>query len=164
MATQPAMKASLVGMTVALAVASLSGCGSNPVEDAAQNKVDDSVEKAIEDSVEGDTGDDVDLDIGDDVAVPDDFPSELPLPDGTLVASVAMEQGWQLSYEVDGKGEAEDVAAHFAADDAFEEVANSSMGGIQSWTYTSDTYSVTIGFIDDGPASQMSYLVVRIDA
>ncbi len=171
MATRPAVRASVVGTMAALAAFTLSGCGSNPVEDAVQNAADNAVEKAAEKAVDdaasagsngaGSNGD-VNVDIGNDVAVPDDFPSDFPLPDGTLVAAVAIDQGMQLTYDIDDPAMAEDIAAHFASDAAFEEMVNSNVGGIQNWTYMSDEYSVTIGMIPDDPTSQMSYLVVPV--
>ncbi|WP_291378378.1 hypothetical protein [Demequina sp.] len=172
MATRPAMRVTVAAMTAALAVASLSGCGSNPVEDAVQNQVDnvvedqvgDAAEQAIEDAIKEDTGDDVDLDFGGGASVPDSFPAGFPLPDGTLVVAIAMDQGWQLSYEIDDVSEAEDVAAHFASDSGYEETVNANLGGIQTWTYTGEEYSVTIGLVPDDQGSQMSYLVVRTDS
>lgn len=167
MAIRSAMRATLMGVTVALAVSSLSGCGSNPVENVVQDQVDnaaeEAVEKAVEDAASDGSNGDVNVDIGNDVAVPDSFPSDFPLPDGTLVAAVSIDQGTQLSYDIDDPSVAEDIAAHFASDAAFEEMLNSNVGGIQNWTYTSDQYSVTIGLIPDDPTSQMSYLVVRVE-
>lgn len=103
---------------------------------------------------------DVTVAIGNDVAVPDSFPSDFPLPEGTLVAAVSIDQGTQLNYNIDDPSVAEDIAAHFASDAVFEETVNSNVGGIQNWTYTGDEYSVTIGLIPDDPTSQMSYLVI----
>ncbi|MCB2413520.1 hypothetical protein LGT39_11770 [Demequina sp. TTPB684] len=160
MGKQRAMKANLTGWALVALVPLLVACDSGSVEEVVNDQVEDSVEKAIEDSATADGGQNLDLDIGGDAAVPDSFPSELPLPDGTLVASVAMDEGWQLSYQVQGISEAEALAAHFTDDGAYEQVLSSATGGIQTWVFTGPTYSVTIGFIEDGAESQMSYLVV----
>jgi len=156
MATHTTMRATLVGTMAALAALSLSGCGSNPVEDAVQNAADDAVENAAEQGA----GDDVDIDIGDDVAVPDSFPADFPLPEGTLISAVTVEKGTQLVYEIADRAQAEEVAGYFDSNPAFDEAVNSDLGGIQTWTYTGEEYSVTIGFIPDDEDSQMSYLVV----
>ncbi|PKQ14649.1 MAG: hypothetical protein CVT68_10790 [Actinobacteria bacterium HGW-Actinobacteria-8] len=164
MAVRRTMRATVVGAMAVLAAFSLSGCGSNPVEDAVQNAVDNGAEKAAEKALENAASDgsngDVSVDIGKDVEVPDSFPSGFPLPEGTLVAAVSVDEGIQLNYEIDGPSAAEDLAAHFAADPAFEETMISNMGGLQNWTYMSDEYSVMIGVVPDGESSQMTYLVV----
>lgn len=160
MTTRTTMRASVVGAMVAAAAVTLTGCGSNPVDDAVQGAAENAVENAVENGATDGTGGDVDLDIGEDVAVPDSFPSELPLPEGTLVAAVSIDEGTQLNYNIDDQAIAEDLAAQFESDPAFEEQLNSSVGDIHTWTYTSDKYSVTIGLIPDEPTSQMSYLVV----
>jgi hypothetical protein len=164
MAVRRTMRATLVGAVAVLVAFSLSGCGSNPVEDAVQNAVDNGAERAAEEALENATGDgsngDVSVDIGRDVAVPGSFPSDFPLPEGTLVAAVSVDEGTQLNYEIDDPSVAEALAAHFASDPAFEETMISNMGGLQNWTYTSDEYSVMIGVFPDGDSAQMSYLVV----
>lgn len=160
MTTRTTMRASMAGSMVALAAITLTGCGADPVEDAVQGAAENAVEKAVENGATDGSGGDVDLDIGDDVAVPDSFPSELPLPDGKLLSAVTIDEGTQLNYEIDDPAVAEDLAAQLASNAEFEEQLNSNVGGIHTWTYTSDKYSVTIGLIPDDPTSQMSYLVV----
>ncbi|WP_291380749.1 hypothetical protein [Demequina sp.] len=134
MATHRTVRASLVGTMAVLAAFSLSGCGSNPVDDAVENAVDDAAEDAVEKAVEHGASDgsngDVNVDIGNDVAVPDSFPSDFLLPEGTLVAAVSIDEGTQLHYDIDDPAVAEDVAAHFASDAAYEETLNSTVGGI----------------------------------
>lgn len=77
-----------------------------------------------------------------------------------MVAAVSVDEGTQLNYDIGDPSVAEDIAAHFASDAAFEEMVNSNVGGIQSWTYTSDEYSVTIGLIPDDTTAQMNYFVI----
>ncbi len=161
MATRRTMRATVVGPMAVLAAFSLSGCGSNPVDDAVQNAAENAAENAVENAATDGSNGDVSVDIGNNVAVPDSFPSDFPLPEGTLVAAVSVDEGTQLNYDIDDPSVAEDIAAHFASDAAFEEMVNSNVGGIQSWTYTSDEYSVTIGLIPDDTTAQMSYLVVQ---
>ncbi len=160
MATRRTMRATLVGTMAVLATFSLSGCGSNPADDAVQNAAENAAENAVENAATDGSNGDVSIDIGNDVAVPGSFPSDFPLPEGTLVAAVSVDEGTQLNYEVGDPSVAEDIAAHFASDPAFEETMTSNTGGNLNWTYTSDEYSVMIGVFPDGESSQMSYLVV----
>ncbi len=164
MPTHPTKRSMVAGTMAVLAALSLSGCGSNPVEDAVQNGVENAAEDAAEGAAENGSGDNVDIDIGNDVAIPDSFPSDFPLPDGRLTSAVTVDEGTQLNYELPDQSEADKVAQYFASNADFEEALNSNLGGIQTWTYTSDEYSVTIGFIPDDETSQMTYLVVRVDA
>lgn len=80
-----------------------------------------------------------------------------------MVAAVTVDEGTQLNYDIADPAIAEDLAAEFASDPAFEEQVNSNVGDIHTWTYVSDTYAVTLGMIPDDETSQLSYLVSTVE-
>lgn len=161
MATRRTMRAAVVGTMAVLAAFSLSGCGSNPAEDASQNAVNNGAEKAAEKALENVASDgsngDVSVNIGSDVAVPDSFPSDFPLPEGTLVGATTVYGGTVLMYEIDDPAVAEGIAAHFASDPAFVQTMYSDVDESQAWNYVGDEYTVMIGVFPDGETSQMTY-------
>lgn len=103
------VRALVVATVVAVVAVSLTGCGF--IAQKASEKV---TEKAIE----GATGNKVDINkdgvtvegkdggtatIGEDVKVPDDFPAEVPVYDGTVKAAFTGDKSWTVSIETADK-------------------------------------------------------------
>src|SRR5690554_4129073 len=98
---------------IVVAGLTLSGCA-NPGELLAEKAAEKAVEHAIEQGSSDGTNVDIDADgdggmtiededgtyqMGSHAQVPDDFPSELPLPDGDLMTAAATPGTWLLSYQ-----------------------------------------------------------------
>ncbi|WP_110240296.1 hypothetical protein [Nocardioides gilvus] len=116
----------LVALTV-VALGAVTGCSAEEkVRDKAETAGEGALEKAIADGEHGDDVEDVDVDaetgtitikgkdgtllIGEDLAMPEEFPSTLPLPEGGhSVNAVAAEQG---VFEVTMLVTDTDLAAH----------------------------------------------------
>lgn len=77
-------------ITAGIAAAVLSGCGSLP-------SPQDAVEGAVENAVEDATGSEIS--VGEDVSLPTGWP-DLPLPDGKLLSSFAVDGIYSLDYQV----------------------------------------------------------------
>lgn len=97
-------KAAVTAMAVALPV-TLSGCSST-VEQAAGQAVEQVIEQQADVDVEAEgdgdvtiSGEDGSVQVGSSITLPEDFPRDLPIPEGTLVAVVSANGGWSLSYE-----------------------------------------------------------------
>lgn len=112
----------LVVAAAAAGALTLTGCG-NAVESIAQA----GIEKAMEDQ----TGAEVDVDADGGVTIenedgsvkmgaaaelPADFPSEFPLPDGTLTTVYQASGGWSLSYEGVDEAEVDSLVDHYTSE------------------------------------------------
>lgn len=133
-------------LTAGLLTLTLAGCFGNPLEQLA--------ESGVEELVEGTTGVDVDVDGDGTASIPDGFPSDVPLPPGSPVASLAVDNVFQLTYAVDGAAVAENLVAELIAD-GYTEVAKSDLGELKTWIYENDRYNVTVSLLTDGETTQL---------
>ena len=137
------------------AVVALAGCG------IIQDKVDDAVQDGVENAIEEGAGDDVDVEFGEDASLPDGFPADVPLPDGSVVASIGGEDGYFVTFSV---ADAADVDALFAAyeDGGWELVGDFSTDDSQSRAYKNDAFEVGIAALATDSDVQISMSVVPV--
>jgi len=102
--SQRALKsATAIAIAAGLSI-SLSGCFGNPLESFTDNLIEDTVENAIE----GATGVDVDVDgDGSGGSLPKSWPDEVPAPDGKIVFSLGIDDGYSATIQVDSDAAAE---------------------------------------------------------
>ncbi len=121
----------------------LTGCV-NPIEELAKG----AIEKIIEDQIGGNfeldpNGDgfiikteDGDVHIGAGSRLPSDFPSGVPLPDGQLFGSAAVQGGWTLTYQGVDQRAMDDYLSRLKAAGFAEEAtvdgADGAQGSLQS--------------------------------
>lgn len=87
----------ILTISVALAVAlGISGCFQNPLETAVEQVTEQAVEQALEDA-----GVDVDLGLdGNGVSLPDGWPAEVPVPEGTIFSSTTIDESRTILVNV----------------------------------------------------------------
>lgn len=120
----------------------LVGCA-NPLEQLVQQ----GAERAVEEAIERETGVEVDVDNGGGASVPADFPGELPQPDGRLASVITTEVVWMLVYDIAEISEAQRLAAWFV-DNGYTEISAADTGGLRTWIYENELYSVTLGAME----------------
>lgn len=135
---------------LAVTLLALTGCAGLPVPG-----IEGVVEDVVEGALEGQTG--VDIDSGANVSVPAEFPSEFPLPAGTLTSVVVVEGTFSLTYSVDDEAVAQQLVDDVTAL-GFTELAVSDMGDLQSWILDRDGRSVQVGLVRDEPLI-LTYIV-----
>lgn len=144
------MKALTKSMSVgAIALAlgiGATGC-SNPVEDLVEQAVEDAsggdVDINTDDgSVEVET-DEGSTQIGGDVELPADFPSVVPLPDGTLTSATVSSGTYTLSYQGVDKPGSDGLRAEIMAS-GFEEVTVTESEGYLQGGWTGNGYQISI--------------------
>ncbi len=117
---------------------SLTGCFANPVESI--------VEQVVEDQ----TGVDVDVNAdGSGASLPEAWPTEVPVPDGTVLASFAAGDTYSATIELadDNSGQA-GLDALIAAGFVVETEAD--FGGMKSYVLFGNGWGVTYSWGDDG--------------
>lgn len=126
---------------------SLSGCFGNPVEQIVGGVVEDQIENA--------TG--IDVDAGDGATVPADFPSDLPMPDGTLIASLAIDGTFILDFEVSDDTAGARFAQQFT-DAGWTQEATADQGQFKTWVFSQGDRAVTISqFSSEDTATRLTY-------
>lgn len=150
MRTSTARTVAPLVLAAALAV-SLSGCFGNPLENLAEG--------AIENIVEEQTGVDVDVDgggSGSGATLPDGWPSDVAVPDGTISSALAVDETFQVTILV-----ADEAAAEAGLDallaSGFESESAADMGPLKinvmgdadrvvsySWTIDEETSEVVV--------------------
>ncbi len=132
-----------VAVIAATAGLGLTGCFGNPLESLAQ----DGVEQLVEQS----TGSDVDIDTdGTGASLPDTFPSEVPVVDGSIISSLAVEDTWTITVAVDSLDAAKAGYAELLAA-GFTEIATLDLGEGNAINSTeNDAYVVTYSWLNDG--------------
>lgn len=98
---------------------------------------------------------DTTINVGPAVAMPGDFPSELPVPDGQLISAVAGEGAWTLVFDGADKGDVDELAEYFKSN-GFTVNVESDIGSAWGGNYSNDSYNVTINW--DGN-SALAYAV-----
>ena len=135
----------------------LSGCFANPLESITEGLVENGVEELIE----GQTGVDIDVN-GSGVSLPDSWPSELPLPEGTLTYSLSAGGTFSALFEVSDESVATDLGAQLEAA-GFEKTSEGNFGGLLTSSYENESYYITLSFVPsegDTPSS-IQYSVVE---
>ncbi|QAV70875.1 hypothetical protein ESZ53_10730 [Salinibacterium sp. UTAS2018] len=103
---------------------SLSGCFANPLESFTDNLIEDTVENAIE----GATGVDVDVDgDGSGGSLPKSWPAEVPAPDGNILFSLGIDDGYSATIQVDSDAAAE-AGYEALVSSGFEMISEFSLG------------------------------------
>lgn len=180
MSTNPplAVRRSITWAVSAVALVTLMGCSIDPLGDAlekgAQKVAEEAAEKAIESaaggdvnidtdsgkiSVEGENGEEFEMSVGEEVELPSSFPSDIPLPEGTLRTAVSIQGTFNLQYTVSN----EDVAKSLVdtvKGSGFEVVSESDLGQIWRTSMTGDAYKVIVGFIADDAEPMLTYNIL----
>jgi len=144
-----------LALTVPLA---LSGCN------AISNLIGGGVQNVVEGAVEGATGGDIDLG---GTSVPDDFPSEVPLPSGEVLYGAAIGNDeakvWSVGIKVDSLDSYDDIKAQLV--DAGHEIAfESSSGETAQGAFGKDGLSVLVALADDGENGVVATFTVSRDS
>lgn len=137
-----------VGAIVALvAVAALTGCFGNPVEQLVEDAAENQAQEVIESIAEG-SG--VDLEVGGEL--PADFPAEVPLIDAPISVATAQETDsirmWALGMTPDDVPAAMQEARQMLLDAGYSEDMWSETGMLQG-QFANGTYSVGIMAMED---------------
>ena len=132
----------------------LSGCGfvQNRVEDAVGNAVEEGVERAIEQG----GGGDVDLDFdGDGASLPNNFPGDVPQPNGRIIASIGSDTGSVVSFETDEAG----VQAFLAEFSGWNVDSEGDYGDSQGYNFSNDRYTVALMITPSDTGRQVTYSI-----
>jgi hypothetical protein len=134
--TRGALAATLL-LPLALALA---GCA-NPIEQLIESGTGTQID------TDGDGGftietDDGTVQVGGSAELPADFPSELPLPDGTLLSSVTAEGQWTLTYEDVSAEEVDELIGYFT-DDGYEQLVMTTATDGRQFVYQNAQWSVS---------------------
>lgn len=150
------IRTSLVGRVFgvvlsALLLVGVTGC--NPVEDL--------LEKIIEGIVQEESGSDIDISIHNGkVVLPDDFPSEVPLPDsGELVIAYGAQGYWVVGYDVETQDICTQTLQKFA-DDQWEEAADLPNPEGYGYMFHKGQYDVILGCVTDDGTVTLDYIVM----
>lgn len=140
---------------VAAVTAGVSGC--NPLAAV--------TEEGVEQAIEGATGGNVDIDVGGGVSLPADFPSDVPLVDGTLFSSVSLgsgaEQSWNVIFTVPDANAAYADAVSQLTGAGFTEVSQVESAEGSFGAFSNSAWSVTVSSVPamGSEEPKLSYLV-----
>lgn len=151
MITTPARRrAPLAVAVITLLALGTSGCFQNPIEAVIQGAVNDTVEGAIEDA----TGTDIDVDLdGSGASIPEGFPSELPLPEGRLVATLGVDGTYVLTFET--TGDAADAIVERYRSDGWNVVSEADYGDLKLFAFENGQWQASISSVVDGEVVQV---------
>ena len=149
-----------------IAAGLLSACGGNPIKNAVDDAVGNAVENGVEGAIENAAGDDVDINVnvdGSAVDLPSSFPSGIPLADGgTLVSTLATDEGWNLTYSAKNGDPADGLVAKFKADSSWEMTTESVSTGFSSWMFSNAAYSVVLLSYGEGEEYGLTLTVTPV--
>ncbi|NYF08928.1 hypothetical protein HDC94_000084 [Leifsonia sp. AK011] len=132
----------LAPLTLAAALAlTLSGCFGNPVENL------------VEGAIEQQTGVDVDVSAdGSGASLPTGWPSEVPTPEGKILASFGIDGNYSATIELanDAAGQA-GLDALVAA--GYTTQSEADFGGMKAFVVGNETWTVSYSWGDDGNGS-----------
>lgn len=148
----------LSATVVTASVLVLAGC-TNPIDQLVQGGVQDGVERIIEEQ----TGSDIEVNTGGGASLPEGWPAEIPVPDGSPMFSMAAEGGYQATFEVADAAEGERIKDQLVADGYVME-GETDMGQMKIWILAGPEWRVSLSSIlpDEGDAStppSLTYLV-----
>lgn len=143
---------------MAASVLALAGC-TNPIDQLVQGGVQEGVERIIEEQ----TGSDIEVNTGGGASLPDGWPAEIPVPDGSPMFSMAAEGGYQATFEVADAEEGERIKDQLVADGYVME-GETDMGQMKIWILAGPEWRVSLSSIlpDEGDTStppSLTYLV-----
>jgi len=150
--SQRALKNAIsIALAAGIAV-SLSGCFGNPLE----RITDGLIEGTVENVIEGATGVDVDVDgDGSGGSLPDSWPAEIPVPDGSILFSLAAAGTYSATLTVDSEDAAKAGYEKFVSN-GYEVVSEISLGD-QGYAYGLSNPEWTVqyswGAEDEGTAT-----------
>lgn len=142
-----------IGLTLA-ATLSLSGCFANPLD----NLVEDVVGGGVENLIEEKLGEDVDINIpGEDggATLPDNWPSDVPTPEGEVIFSAAAEGGFQASIQVSDQSVVDALYADLEAA-GYTLEGEADLGGLVSRNYVGPDFGIVVGSISDEETGQVT--------
>ncbi|WP_062208600.1 hypothetical protein [Demequina oxidasica] len=146
-------------IAIAFATATLLTACSNPLDDLGDNIAEAGAEKVAE----GLTGVDVDLDLdGSGASLPDDWPSEVVIPDGKIVAAFSAEGSHVVQMVVAGP-EALDQMVSNLEDAGFTDGGSSAFGDLVVRIMQNDDLAVSIGYTESGDEHGLNMTVTRIE-
>lgn len=138
----------------AVATATLAGCG--VIQDRVDDAVGNAVEEGVERAIEGGSGGDVDLNFdGDGASLPNNFPGDVPQPNGTIQASIGAGDGFVVSFQTSESGAA-DFLGEFSS---WTEDGQVDLGDAKAYTYSNDRYTVGIMVSPNGDQTSVNYTV-----
>lgn len=154
----------LVAAAVAAGALAVTGCG-NAVEGIAQAGVEKMVEDQTGAQIDVDDdggvtieGEDTSFKVGTAAELPADFPSELPIPEGTLTSVVTVGGQWMLGFEgVDA--EALDKVVSYYKDQGYGTGANIVAGDSKTVYFSNDTWGVSLIWDGTAGSEQLVYSV-----
>lgn len=135
-------------------------------------------EKAVEKAIEKGTGTEIDTDkdgsitvkgkdgesdfqLGEGTSMPKDFPKNLPLPDsGTLVAAIASQGTWGLTFQNVSTSDYESLVSKFESAGAHSTYSGQAEGNRQNM-YELGDYNLTLFWAADGNESSLVYSVAQ---
>lgn len=141
------------------ATLTLAGC--NVVQDRVDQAVDDVVEEGVERAVEEGAGDGVDVEFGEDADLPAGFPSEVPLPEGTLTAGIGSPDGWWVTYAVADDAAVDALFADFEGA-GWTMTGDSDSSGLRQFGFENGAYDVTVGAIPADAEVQVTIAVAPV--
>ena len=159
MRTRTSLAVGAIGLALTFG---LSSCA-NPAEQLADSLIEQLVESQTGGEVQvdrdGDGGysiktQDGSVSIGSSAELPDDFPDEHPLPNGTLTSAWETEGNWQLVFQSTARSEYERLIDHYSSQ-GYQEVLRTEPSNIndhQMALYENDRWGVVITWedVEDG--------------
>ncbi len=148
---------------VMIAAGAVSACGSNPVKDAVDGAVGNAVENGVEQAVGAAAGDGTDIDLdfdGGGASLPDNFPDDIPRPDGKLTAAVSSADGWTLAFAPTDASNVEALVGEFGSGWTLQ--SETDYGEWKTWAFQNDDHLAMINAIDDGEGWTISMTVVPV--
>lgn len=150
------VRRTIFGTAVVLVVGATAGCA-NPLDTLLQ----EGTENAIEGAVENNLGEDVDLNVGGGASLPDSWPSEVPVPGGEVLASIATGDGMMVTFG-SSAGQAEEALSALAAAGFSEETRmETAEGAVVTYTGSGWNVVVTVGQ-DTGSEASLVYVLTPI--
>ena len=121
----------------------LAGC-SNPLEGAANNLLESGIEKAVE----GTSGAEVDLNFdGSGASLPKDWPSDIAVPDGTIMMSISQDGGQVVQISVKGPEALDEMTANLEGA-GFSETDSGDLSIMSLHIFERDDLAATASLID----------------
>lgn len=138
------------GAAAALTFATLglSACA-NPVEAVLQQGAESAIKEIAEQN-------DVDINLGSGASVPADWPSEVPVPKGSVEFSAKAQGGFSLTLLAE-KSDVEAAVAQFTAN-GFEETANFESADGAMYTFENAEWTVALIIGEDGSSGKTSII------
>lgn len=147
----------------ALLVTGIAGC-SNPVESLGKEVIEEQTDVSIDKdgdsyTIETDEGD---VTVKSGGEIPSDFPSDVPLPNGTLTASQASPTMWILTYEGIDRSEIDALVQEIEAA-GFTQIGIADTSEMVQGTFERGELGVTVMWTGSDPSTPLIYGVTVIE-